>query len=215
LSTYDPETRSWTVVKTSAATALGEFRNMTAGFSGEVFITGSHGIARMETLQKSGPYEWVEFDTRRMGVMNLEKAFPDQDGEAFVTGTRISAANKVLLKWQNGNVEAVYSGGKQSLGGWRGLDHSIWIVQGASTFRVTNGHKEVISRQGALSGLTYDALPETSGRFWMPTSDGLLHYTPPIWRTPEPVSRFDLPVHAIAEDKKADCGSRPLKICSR
>jgi hypothetical protein len=97
LSTYDPETRSWTVVKTSAATALGEFRNMTSGFSGEVFTTGPHGIARLETLQKSGPYEWVEFDTRRMGVMNLEKAFPDQDGEAFVTGTRISTANTMFL----------------------------------------------------------------------------------------------------------------------
>jgi signal transduction histidine kinase/CheY-like chemotaxis protein len=104
-----------------------------------------------------------------------------------------------IVRWKEPVLEIVRTSTSKNLRGWLGPD-GIWGVDGASLFRLVNGRKQDVPKHGALSGLVYDVITEHGGRFWLGTSDGLAHYTPALWRTPEPMLQVDQPVHAIAED---------------
>ena len=201
LAEYDTDSRSWTVVKKSAETAVGSFLGMVRGIAGEFWVTGAHGAGKLETTGNRKQYQWTECDTRTIGLQDLEDPLPGEGGELFVAGLLGRSGARALARWQGSRVELVSTASRR-LRGWRGADGSLWILQGTSLARLADRRREAIERRGALAGITYDVAAEPNGVFWMATSEGVARYAPPLWSTPEPVRHIDQPVHAIVEDRK-------------
>jgi len=67
-------------------------------------------------------------------------------------------------------------------------------------FRLENGRKSEVERQGLLSSKFVDVLTERNGAFLLSTGDTVARYAPPIWRAPASVSAINAPVNAMVED---------------
>ena len=55
--------------------------------------------------------------------------------------------------------------------------------------------------EGLLASSYYDVAVQPKGVFWLATSDGLVRYAPPLWRTPAALRPRALPVYAMVESE--------------
>ena len=201
LSAFQPGRRSWTTLKTSDDSSIGKFLHMAPGFAGDFWITATHGIARLQAGSGEHGFQWTERDTRGIGLSEIDWPAPADGGEVVVTGQLGGGSRRAIVRWKHPHLEIVRTSTSKNLRGWLGPD-GIWGVEGASLFRLVDGRKQDAPKHGALSGLVSDVITERGGAFWLGTSDGLAHYTPALWRTPDAMLQLDEPVHAIAQDRK-------------
>ena len=59
-----------------------------------------------------------------------------------------------------------------------------------------------VEKFGMLAGSIFEVATERDGGFWLGTSEGIAHYPPHVWTTPDLVEQLDQPVNAITEDGK-------------
>jgi signal transduction histidine kinase/CheY-like chemotaxis protein len=219
LAEFDPASGSVVIVKRSRDTSIGEFRDIVAGFESEILIAGATGIARMAAASPGGSLHWTQCNTSAAGLRDLEHLLPGDAGEIFFSGTlgkssgQETSAAAVWDAARDSGVKILYRNPQESVRVWRGPDHSLWLLQGSSLFQVVSGRKEPVARRGPLSGTVLDILTEPGGAFWLGSSDGLAHYTPPTWRTPPEVSGLSEPISKMTQDAKGRLwfvGSRHL-----
>ncbi len=201
LSAFQPSQRSWTAIKRSEDVSIGKFLHMAPGFAGDFWITAAHGIARLQAGAGAHNLQWTERDTRGIGLSEINWPEPADGGEVVVTGRLGGGPLRAIVRWRQPLLEIVRTSSSKNLRGWLGPD-GLWGIEGASLFRLVDGRKQDVPKHGALSGLVYDVITERGGGFWLGTSDGLAHYTPALWRTPEPMLHLDQPVHSIVEDRR-------------
>ena len=204
---FFPASGSVVILKRSSETSIGQFNEIAAGFESEVFIAGTAGVARLGPARPGAPDKWTQCNTSATGLRNLQHLLPGEAGEVFFSGTvregrgQVSAA-AVWDGTHGGQPKILYRDPQEGLRAWRGSDHSFWLLQGSSLFRLVNGHKEPVERTGPLSGTILDVLSEPNGAFWLGSSDGLAHYSPPAWRTPPPVSGLSESFSKMIQDAK-------------
>ncbi len=85
LQEYDATSRSWKVLKLASESHIGLFRHMIRAISGEIWVTGEHGIARVGT-PSTGALAWSEFRSDRVGLHSLRHPQVGGNGELFVAG---------------------------------------------------------------------------------------------------------------------------------
>jgi signal transduction histidine kinase/CheY-like chemotaxis protein/ligand-binding sensor domain-containing protein len=202
LASYDAAHRSWTLIKAANVTGLGRFRQMASGFHGDIWITGSNGVARLEFGDNPAVGRWTEFNARAAGLQNIGSPLPAVGGEVFFVGQKSRGDGLALARWKGPEHEVIHHSWQDNLRGWRGPDGEMWILDGRSLLRSSAGGLQAVPRRGALAGTVHDVLPEVDGEFWIATSEGVGKYTAPLWRTPFPVADIDAAVHAIAEDSQ-------------
>ena len=203
LALYQPAGRSWKVVKRREETLLGDFLQMVPGFSQDFWITGTTGIARLK-LPPDGDSagQWTERNTLGIGMRDI--AYPEPAGRygVFFSGRVPGGSRWAVGHWNVRELNVVETSRQDNVRGWRGPDGEIWILEGAALFRLIGGKRHPVARSDALSGTIYDVLTEPGGGFWLATSEGLAHYSTPIWRTPVEVADVDAPVHSVMEDRQ-------------
>jgi signal transduction histidine kinase/CheY-like chemotaxis protein/ligand-binding sensor domain-containing protein len=197
---YYPGQRDWRVLKSSEKTHIGEFLQMVPGFSPEYWITGAHGLARLQVDGES--VTWTDHDTAAAGLQEVNYPLPGANGELFLAGRAPGQTRWSVARWDGARLEVVYTTKQDNARGWRGPDGDIWILDGASLLRGRSGHWQSVPRRGVLAGTVYDVLTERSGAFWVGTSEGLTRYNSPIWQAPGGLMGFDAPVHSVAEDAR-------------
>jgi signal transduction histidine kinase/ActR/RegA family two-component response regulator len=207
LEEFTPGSGSIALLKRSSATSIGVFSEIAAGFEGEVFIAGTTGVGRLGPAHPGAPSHWTQCNTSAAGLRNLQHLLPGEAGEVFFSGTvrkgreQFSAA-AVWEVTHGVQPKILYRDPQEGVRAWRGSDHSFWLLQGSSLFRLINGRKEPVERTGPLSGTILDVLSEPDGAFWLGSADGLAHYTPPAWRTPPQVSGLNEPFSKMIQDAK-------------
>jgi signal transduction histidine kinase/CheY-like chemotaxis protein/ligand-binding sensor domain-containing protein len=198
---YDPLARTWNVVKWRRQTQLGEFLQIVPGFGGDFWITGSTGLARLESADRAGD-RWAEVNTLAAGMREIAFPYPSGPHELFFSGRMLDGSHWAVARWDTRRLEVIRKSLQDNVRGWRGPDGVPWILDGSRLLRIVGGKPMPVTRRDALSGTIYDVLPEADGGFWLGTSEGLAHYTPPIWRTPPELADLDAPVHAAMEDRQ-------------
>jgi ligand-binding sensor domain-containing protein len=200
LALYNPALKKWSVVRTAQECGLGMFSRIVAGFNGDFWITSAHGIARLQ----SDIQGWTQIDTVKIGVEEVDHPVPSAVGdEVFVTGRlHNDRARHAVVRWLQSTLEIVRAGASDNLRGWRGPERELWVTEGASLLQSVNGVWRVIEKYGILAGTPWEVLTEPDGGFWLATSEGLAHYSPQVWVTPELVQSLDQPVHSITEDRQ-------------
>ena len=201
MAEYQAGSKSWTAVKNSSATSIGQFSTMVRGLGADVWVAGEHGAGRLEIRGDAREYGWTECDTRRMGLRQIQRLMPGEHGDLQFVGTSAASDAGVVARWQESRLEVVATS-PQMVHAWRGLEDSLWVLERTSLRSISAGYQQRIDRRGPLAGSTFDLAPQSGGVFWLATSEGVARYAPPLWRTPAPVSRLEDAVYAIAEDQK-------------
>jgi signal transduction histidine kinase/CheY-like chemotaxis protein len=202
LALYVPAGRAWKAIKRREETRLGDFLQMVPGFSEDYWITGTTGLARLELPEGAGAGRWTEHDTLGIGMREIGSPHPSGQQEVFFSGRVSGGSRRAVARWNARELKIVYTSGQDNVMGWRGPDGEIWILDGATLFRLIDGKRQPVTKSDSLAGTIYDVLTEPCGGFWLATSEGLAHYSPPIWRTPVEVADLDAPVHSILEDRQ-------------
>jgi signal transduction histidine kinase/DNA-binding response OmpR family regulator len=201
LREFDPERQSWRDIRTAENSKIAPFVEMCPGGADELYITGEHGLAKLHVLPDGGAFEWAEIDSGPSGLTHFDYPLAGA-GELFAQGISSRDKRRVVVRWTGTQLETVYAADEANLRGWRGGDGNVWILEGSSIFRLLGGRKYPVARTGVLSGTIFDVYSEAGQAFWVATSEGITRYTPPLWRPPPGMEGFDLPVHAIAEDRQ-------------
>jgi len=199
LREFDPATAAWREWRNPDNTGLGEF-TMLAGRAPDFWITGKLGLAHLHVAE-NGPPQWTEIAGARAGLRDFQYPVTGRDGELFAqakAGEKLTA----VVRWSTQGLERVYTSSTAAPRGWRGPDGVLWVLEGASLFRLTGGGKTPVPRAGVLSGNLFDVYSEDGKSFWLAGSEGVARYTPLIWQVPEGLAGFDRPVHAALEDRQ-------------
>ncbi len=205
LALYLPDSREWRVLKTSRD--FGIFSHMIPGFHDDFWVTGQHGVARLTLDADLRAASWKYYDTRRIGISEVDEPLPSSGDELFFAGKlRGDRSMRAVGRWFDLNtadsrVEIVRTATADNLRGWRGPSGELWSMEGASLRRLVNGRWIQVEKFGMLAGSLFEVVTERDGGFWLGTSEGIAHYPPHVWTTPDLVEQLDQPVHAITEDR--------------
>ena len=201
LREFDPDRERWREIRAAENSGIAPFLAMCPGSADELYITGEHGLAKLRISRDGGSFEWLEVNSDRDRLTHFDYPLPGT-GELFAQGMSLGAKRHVIVRWSGTELQSVYASAADNLRGWRGGDGSVWILEGASIFRLREGRKYPVERAGVLTGTIFDVYSEVGKAFWVATSEGIARYTPPLWRPPAGMEEFDMPVHAIAEDRQ-------------
>ena len=196
---YDPAGGTWTDFRNQGNTRLGSFTAMTAR-SRDFWISGGHGLARLRVAE-NGPAQWSEISGEGAGLSDFQYPVAGRDGELFAQA-KAGAGRMAVVRWSAKGLKKVYVSPNGAPRGWRGPDGAVWILEGASLFRLTEGGRVPVLRDGVLSGNLFDVYSEDGKAFWLAGSEGVARYAPLLWQAPEGLTGLDLPVHAALEDRQ-------------
>jgi signal transduction histidine kinase/CheY-like chemotaxis protein len=199
LREYDPAGGTWKKLRNPGTTRLGDFTAMTAR-SPDFWVSGERGLARLRVAD-NGPPEWSEISGEGAGLSGFRYPVTGRDGELFAQA-RAGAGRMAVVRWSAKGLEKVYASPDGAPRGWRGPDGCVWILEGASLFRLTENGRAPVQRDGVLSGNVFDIYSEDGKAFWLAGSEGVARYAPLLWQSPEGLGGLDLPVHAALEDRQ-------------
>jgi hypothetical protein len=197
LALYVPAGRAWKAIKRRKETRLGDFLQIVPGFSEDYWITGTTGLARLELPVGAGAGRWTERDTLEIGMRKIGYPHPAGRQEVFFSGRVSGGSRWAVARWNARELKIVQTSRQNNVTGWRGPDGEIWILDGATLFRLIGGKRQPVTRSDSLAGTIFDVLTEPSGGFWLATSEGLAHCNPPLWRTPVEVADLDAPAGQV------------------
>ena len=180
-------------------TRLGGFTAMTAR-GPDFWISGERGLARLRVAEH-GPPEWTEISGAGAGLSDFQYPVAGRDGEVFAQA-KAGAGPMAVVRWSAAGLEKVYVSSDGAPRGWRGPEGSLWILEGAALFRLSEGGRTPVLRDGVLSGNVFDIYSEDGKSFWLAGSEGVARYAPLLWQAPEGLNGLDLPVHAAFEDRQ-------------
>jgi signal transduction histidine kinase/DNA-binding response OmpR family regulator len=201
LREFDPERETWREIRTAGSSRIAPFRAMCPGSVGEFYVTGEHGLAKLQLSGDGGLVEWREANGDADRLRHFDYPMPGA-GELFAQAVATRDRRHVIVRWSGRKLESVYAADADDLRGWRGGDGSTWIAEGSAIFRLRNGRKYRVERTGVLTGTIFDVYSEAGNAFWVATSEGLTRFTPSLWRRPAGTEEFDLPVSSITEDRQ-------------
>ena len=197
LKELDPATGAWREIRNRGNTRLGEFTAMTAR-GDDLWISGKRGLGRLHASAGTQP-QWTDTSGDAAGLSGFEFPVPGRGGELFAQA-KTTAGPIAAVRWSERGLEIVYRSPAGAPRAWRGPDRAVWVLEGATLFRIVDGQKIPVRRDGVLSGNLFDIYSEENGVFWLAGSEGVARYAPLLWQPPEGLRDFDLPVHAALED---------------
>src|ERR1019366_10426513 len=177
----------------------GDFTMLT-GRAPDFWITGERGLAHLHVSENGQP-RWTEISGAHAGLRDFQYPVTGRGGELFAQA-KAGEGPMSVVRWSTQGLERVYTSSTGAPRGWRGPDGFVWVLEGASLFRLTGGGKTPVSRDGVLSGNVFDVYSEDGKSFWLAGSEGVTRYAPMIWQAPEGLAGFDRPVHAAFEDRQ-------------
>jgi signal transduction histidine kinase len=195
-----PQTR---VLLRSDQTRLGKFIGMTVARDGGLWITGERGLGKAPRLALRPGLEksWNDYlPPESLQIQNLREPREDDEGGITVIAGSSTSGHKVVARFDGLDWTAQPAGTDKILRAWRSSDKISWVATTNSLYQQEPGQTNWTEYQEISAAQLNEMAMEPGGTFWLATSDGLFHYAPSLWRTPEPVQRINSPIRCFAED---------------
>jgi len=175
-------------LRSADQTKIGRFLGMAIGAGDELWISGQAGLARVSgpTRSLSAMSQWRELlPPPALGIGRFQKPEPDEGG---VTMLAVSSADgrPVVARCDGERWQTQESGSLKIRFAWRAPDHSYWAADANSLFQL--GGPTILTNQEMSAREYFDVGVDWHGTFWLATSEGLVRFTPPLWRLEEPES---------------------------
>ena len=192
-----------TILRKAGQTRLGEFSGMVVTRDGSLWISGVHGLTRMQGLVEDlkSDSEWSEYiPPESLGIRNLQEPQEDKQGGVIAVGESTTNPQMAVVCFNGLRWETQPVGAEKIQYAWRGPDKVLWAATREALFRFPEGRSDKINNEEISAGQYFDLATEPGGAFWLSTSDGLFRYAPPVWKSPDSLQKINTPVRCLAED---------------
>jgi hypothetical protein len=200
----NPDQPRTIVLQTADRTGLQKFLGMTLAGDGSLWISGARGFERT-----TGPIrnlkpgeEWRQFISPSMlQAGNFQQPLADI-GAVGVTCAADSLAGeqKLIVHFDGRNWTTQPMGSQKIRGAWRGPEGTTWVATLNTLFQIDNSGTLAAESEEFSAGHYFDVAVETNGIFWLASAEGLMRYSPPLWKSPRAIQRLNSPVPCLAED---------------
>jgi len=195
-----PQTR---VLLRSDQTRLGKFTGMTVARDGGLWITGERGLGKAPRLALRPGLEksWNDYlPPESLQIRNLQEPRGDDEGGITVIAESSNNGHKVVAHFDGLDWTAQPAGTDKILRAWRSGDNISWAATTDSVYEQEPGQTNWVEYHEISADQLNEMAMEPGGTFWLATSNGLFHYAPSLWRTPDPIQRINSPVRCLVED---------------
>ena len=203
----NPDEPLTTVLRTASQTGLKQFLGMTVARDGSLWIAGSRGLAHASGLVRNlkPNAEWQEFlPPPMLQAANFQQPLPDIDGDGVTCAADSpSGEQKLVVHFDGQNWTIQPIGTEKIRGAWRGRDGATWVTTINTLFQIDNSGTAAAESEEISRGRFFDLAVETNGVFWLASAEGLLRYSPPLWKSPRAIQRLNTPVPCLAEDSES------------
>lgn len=195
------------IIQAASQTGLQKLLGMTIARDGSVWISGVRGLEHtMESARNLKPgLSWREFLLpRALDVENLEQPVQDINGDGVTcVADSLAGDQKAVVHFDGENWTTQPMGTQKLRGAWRGAEGVTWAVSLNSLYQVDNSGTATAETEELTTGHYFDLAVETNGIFWLATAEGLMRYSPPLWKSPHAIQRLNSPVPCMAEDSES------------
>ena len=195
------------LIQKASQTGLQKLLGMTIARDGSVWISGTRGLEHTtEPVRNLKPgVPWREFLVpSALEVENLEQPIQDIDGSGITcVADSPSSEQKLVVHLDGGNWTAQAMGTQKIRGAWRGPEGVTWAATLNTLFQVDNAGTSAAEIEEIATGHYFDLAVESDGIFWLASAEGLMRYSPPLWKSPHAVQRMNTPVPCLAEDSES------------
>jgi signal transduction histidine kinase/ligand-binding sensor domain-containing protein len=203
----NPQQPRTTVLRAAGQTRLERFVGMTTTADGSLWISGQRGLAHVAgPLRDLRPdSEWQEYQAPgALQAENFQQPLVDLEGDGVTCVADSSSGDqKLVAHFDGGNWTAQPIGTEKIRGAWRGREGVTWVVTMNAVLQIDNSSSPAAEVEEIPPGRYFDVAVETNGVFWVASAEGLLCYSPPLWKSPREVQRLNSPVLGLAEDSQS------------
>ncbi len=193
-----------TTLLSAARTHLEKFSGMAMAHDGGLWATGAGGLVKIPGPLRNLRPECEFKDCplpEALSLRNLRD--PHMDGGDGVTALADYGTNNATkLARFDGNswtIEADLPAKVRHA--WRN-DDSCWAATSDTLFQQEPGRRDLVENDEIAARHYYDVSVESGGVFWLASSDGLLRYSPLIWRSPSFIPKAGSPIQCLAGDQQ-------------
>ena len=181
----DPREKTRTqILLESSRSGLGNFNALLPAKDGGVWLVGSKGVSRLDASAKNITVasQWREhLIPPDFHADSLENPHENDDGSLIAVATVQTNTQKIILVFDGKQWRSHESGTENIRHAWKGQGDSFWAMTPNSLLQWSfdkNGFEEDLE----ISARRYiDVAVESSGTFWVATSEGIYRHTPSLW----------------------------------
>jgi signal transduction histidine kinase/ligand-binding sensor domain-containing protein len=192
------------VLQSANGTGLGKFLGMAVARDGTLWISGPHGLERSTAGVRNLKAEdaWHESATPPgVQAQDFEQPIQDVDGEGLTCVANLPKEQKrCVVHFENGNWTVQPMRDERICGAWRSADGTTWAVTQNTVLQIDNLGTAAANLEEIFNGDYFDVAVQTNGTFWVASREGLLRYSPPLWKTPRELRSLNSLVTCLAED---------------
>ncbi len=204
----DQDNPRTTIMRLASQTGLQKFLGMTVARDGTLWISGTRGLEHstipVRNLKPSD--DWQEFLAPPMlQAENFQQPLTDIDGDGITCAadSRSTSEQWMVAHFDGQNWTAQTMGTQKIRGAWRGADGATWVATLNTVFQIDNLGSPGAESEELATGHYFDMALQTNGIFWLASAEGLLRYSPPLWKSPRAIQRLNTAVPCVAEDSQS------------
>jgi signal transduction histidine kinase len=204
-STENPDEPQTIPIRAAAQTRIGWFTGMAAARNGGLWISGTHGLARVTGPMRSlGPETgWLEYVAPdSLQNFNLSQPSPDDDGGVTLMAESAIQHQKLVVWFDGDNWVTRPAATRNFFRAWRGANRTFWAATRESLFQWDEERTNWIENDENPVGRIFDVAVEPGGAFWLATSDGLIRGAAALWLKPPPVRDLDSAIQCLTVDSE-------------
>jgi signal transduction histidine kinase len=203
----NPDQPHTTILRTAGQTALQKFFGMSPAHDGGLWISGPRGLAHA-----AGPIRnlkpdsaWQEYAAPgALPASGLQQPCTDLDDDGVTCVADAPAGEqRVLVHFDGQNWTTQPIGTEKVRGAWRGFEGVTWLATINGLYQIDNSGSPSAEIEEITTGRFFDVDVETNGIFWLASAEGLMRYSPPLWKSPRATQRQNWPVLCVAEDSES------------
>jgi signal transduction histidine kinase/ligand-binding sensor domain-containing protein len=195
------------LLQSASQTGLQKFLGMTIARDGSLWISGARGLEHSTTSVRNlkAGEEWREFLTpKTLQAENFQEPYQDAETDGLTCVAESSSLEQRLAVHFDGTNWTAQPIGTQKIRGvWRGAEGVTWAVNLNTIFQIDNNETGTAETEEISRGNYFDVAVQTNGIFWVASAEGLLRYSPPLWKSPRAIQRLNSPVPCMAEDAES------------
>jgi signal transduction histidine kinase len=204
----NPDRPRTLLLRLASQTGLQKFLGMTVARDGSLWISGTRGLEHTTgPIRNWKPSDrWQEYlSPHTLQAINFQQPFQDINGDGITLSADSPASDQKLVVHFDGQNWTTQSniGTQKIRGAWLGREGVTWVATLTTLFQIDNSGTAAAESEEFSSGHYFDVAVETNGIFWLASAEGLLRYSPPLWKSPRAIQQLNSPVPCLAEDSES------------
>lgn len=203
---YRTRARTVTELRMAETGAIGAFNDFCRDNSGVLWIAGEKGLSQGQWITEgtNGFWRWKDFNVpEALQVQNVVQPIEDAAGGVVAIAELQNSGDRSILYLPPGAAAPTVVATGRYRRAWHQGKDVFWAD--SLNELVVGGPRgwKAVAAEGIIAGRVHDVAVESSGVFWLATTEGLVRCAPAIWQTSQQADSVHAPVHVLYEDARS------------